>query len=349
MRYQNVCLESLACTLPSEVLTSDQIEQRLEPLYRRLRLPEGRLELMTGIRERRLWPTGTRISDMSIASGEKAITAAGIDRSLIGALVHGSVSRDQLEPATACRVHHHLGLPQACLAYDISNACLGLLNGMVEVANLIELGQIEAGLVVGSEDSRPLLEGTLRELNANTSLTRSDIKTAIASLTIGSGSAAVLLVHRRLSRTGNLLRSAVARAHTQHYRLCEGDHAGTESAMLMQTDSEKLLEAGIETGVATFADLLRDAGLSRADINRSICHQVGGTHRKRMLESLQLPEENDFPTFSWLGNTGSVALPSAMALAAEDGFLRAGDRIAMLGIGSGINSLMIAVEWNKRL
>lgn len=345
MRYRNVCLESLACTLPEEVVSSDEIERRLEPLYQRLRLPEGRLELMTGIRERRLWPVGTRISDMSIASGEKALSAAGIDRSLVGALVHGSVCRDQLEPATACRVHHHLGLPAKCLAYDISNACLGLMNGMVEVANLIELGQIQAGLVVGTEDSRPLLEGTIAELNSRTSLTRADIKTAVASLTIGSASAAAVLVHRDLSKTGRRFVAAVARAHTQHYQLCEGDHAGTEAAMLMQTDSEKLLEAGVETGAMTFQDLLAETGWTPADVTRTICHQVGGTHRKLMLEALGLSTENDYATFPWLGNTGSAALPSAMALAVEAGFFRAGDRVAMLGIGSGINSVMIGVEW----
>jgi acyl-CoA:acyl-CoA alkyltransferase len=49
MQYHNVCLEAIAYTLPDEVVTSAEIEARLEPLYTRLRLPEGRLELMTGI------------------------------------------------------------------------------------------------------------------------------------------------------------------------------------------------------------------------------------------------------------------------------------------------------------
>src|SRR5688572_12258199 len=105
---------------------------------------------MTGIRERRFWPQGTLPSDKSIEGGEHAIATAGVGRDLIGALVHGSVCRDHLEPATACRVHHALGLPRDCLIYDVSNACLGLLNGLVQVANMIELGQIRAGLVVGS-------------------------------------------------------------------------------------------------------------------------------------------------------------------------------------------------------
>ena len=67
MRFANVCLESIAVALPEEIWPSSQIEERLRPLYERLRLPFGRLELMTGIRERRMWPEGTRPSDASAA------------------------------------------------------------------------------------------------------------------------------------------------------------------------------------------------------------------------------------------------------------------------------------------
>ena len=127
MKYQNVCVESLGYTLPDEVISSEEIERRLEPLYARLKLPAGRLELMTGIKERRVWPVGTLPSQISVISGKRAIEVAGI--------------------------------------YDVSNACLGLLNGMVQVANMIELGQIRAGLVVASEVSRPLMETTIAMLN----------------------------------------------------------------------------------------------------------------------------------------------------------------------------------------
>ena len=96
---------------------------------------------MTGIRQRRFWPPGMLPGDKSVETAEKAIRIAGIDKQDIGALVHGSVCRDFLEPATACGVHHRLGLPDRCAVYDVSNACLGLLNGMVQVANMIELGR----------------------------------------------------------------------------------------------------------------------------------------------------------------------------------------------------------------
>jgi 3-oxoacyl-[acyl-carrier-protein] synthase-3 len=352
MRYQNVCVEAFGYAIPDEIVTSDEIERRLEPLYRRLKLPEGRLELMSGIRERRLWPRGFRPSDGSTLSGRRAIEAAGIDPGEIGCLIHGSVCRDQLEPATACRVHDALGLPESCLAYDVSNACLGMLNGIVQVANLIELGQIRAGLVVGAEDSRALLERTIDALNADQSLTRDRVKPAFASLTIGSASAAVLLVHREISRTGNALQAAAARAHTAHHQLCQGGHdssTNSSAGILMQTDSEELLKQGLVAGAETFSDFLAASGWSREATHKSICHQVGGTHRRLMLESLGLPPERDYMTFPWLGNTGSVALPITMALAVENAFVQPHNHVALLGIGSGINCLMLAVDWQRSL
>ncbi len=90
MRYQNVCIESFGYTLPEEIVTSDEIEHRLAPLYQRLRLPEGRLELMTGIAQRRFWTPGTLPSDKSVESANKAIAAVGIDRA-----VHWSVASRQ--------------------------------------------------------------------------------------------------------------------------------------------------------------------------------------------------------------------------------------------------------------
>jgi 3-oxoacyl-[acyl-carrier-protein] synthase-3 len=351
MHYSHVCIESFGYTVPPEIITSDEIECRLAPLYERLRLPPGRLELMTGIRERRFWPRGTLPSDVSIVSGERAIAAANFDRNKIGALIHASVCRDHLEPATATRVHHELGLPRECLVYDVSNACLGLLNGMLQVANMIELGQIEAGLVVGSEGSRQLVETTIAALNRDTSLTRQTVKNAVASLTIGSASCAILLTRDSLSQTKNHLSYAAWRAHSEHHHLCHSgaDEAGDGMSPLMNTDSETLMHEGIATGVATFERFLDGSGWSRDDLHKTFCHQVGSGHRKLMLDSLGLTSDRDYTTLQWLGNTGSVALPITMAIGLERGFAGPGERLAMLGIGSGINCLMLGVEWEKTL
>ncbi len=343
MHFRRVCLEAFGYTLPEEVVTTAEIEQRLAPLYQRLRLPEGRLELMTGIRERRFFAPGERPSTLSIESARKAIAESGIDPRYFGALVHGSVCRDYLEPATACRVHHGLGLPGEAMIFDVSNACLGVLTGMIQVANMIELGQIRAGIVVGTESGRDLVENTIARLNADESLTRDSIKDSIASLTIGSASVAVVLCDEELSQTGNRLTGAVVYSDTSHHELCRS--RGLET--MMDTDSETLMRQGIATGVETFRRFLGIAGWEPEEIQRTFCHQVGAAHRKLMLESLGLDPANDFATLETLGNTGAAALPVTMALGIEQGKLQMGDRVAMLGIGSGINCQMLAVQWQK--
>lgn len=343
MLYRHVCLEAFGYVLPDEIVTSEELEARLAPAYGRLRLPAGRLELMTGIRQRRFFPAGVSIGLTSAESGRRAVAASGIDPQQIGALVHGSVCRDYLEPATACRVHDALGLPPECLVHDTSNACLGILTGMLHVANMIELGQIRAGLVVGTECGRPLVEATIERLNTDESIDRRAVKLFVASLTIGSGSVAVLLCDRELSRTQNRLEGAVVRAHTHGHALCQSD--GLDA--FMRTDSEQLMRAGVETAAQTFPQFLDELQWSRDDVAKTICHQVGAAHRKLMFESLGLSEMLDFPTFETLGNTGAVALPLTMALAAEAGHLQRGNHVAMLGIGSGINCQMLGVAWQR--
>lgn len=350
MQYHNVFLEAIAYSIPSESISSQQIEARLEPLYRRLRLSEGRLEMMTGIASRRVWPPGMLPSQASAQTTEGLLSLAGIDRSRIGALVHASVCRDHLEPATACIVHRRLGLPAACAAYDVSNACLGMLNGMVQVANMIELGQAAAGIVVGCEHSRGLMEATIRYLNDNRHLTRNQIKPMIASLTIGSGSAAVLLVNRSLTQTGNRLLGGVHRIYSDHCGLCysSDDQSGAgHEHPLMWTDAENLMQEGIRAANDTFTVFLSELGWDRDAIDRVFCHQVGRVHQKLLLDTLRFDPAKDFVTYPFLGNTGSAALPITAAMGVEQGLVRSGDRVGLFGIGSGINVVLLGVEWNR--
>ena len=343
MRFQHVCIESFGYTLPEEIVTSDEIEERLAPLYKRLHLPAGRLELMTGIRERRFFPPGTLPGSISGQSARKAIEASGIPVEHFGALAHGSVCRDQLEPATAAGVHHGAGLPQNCVALDVSNACLGILNGMLLIANMIELGQIRAGVVVGTETGRGLVEGTIDTLLNSPEITRQDVKGEFASLTIGSASAAIVLCDAKLSQTGNRLLGAACRADSSHHELCAG---GVESEKFgddrprMQTDSEALLHAGVGLAAETWDETKRTLGWSNDSVDKAFTHQVGRAHRKLLYDKLGLSEGLDFATVDFLGNTGAAALPVTAAIGLERGHIQPGENVAMLGIGSGLNSIM---------
>jgi acyl-CoA:acyl-CoA alkyltransferase len=347
MRYQHVAIEAVCHTLPPEVVTSSEIEARLRPVYERLGLPEGRLELMTGIRERRFFARGTRPGQISAETARRAVDESAIDRRHFGALIHGSVCRDQLEPATASFVHHQAELPATAFVCDISNACLGLLNGVILVADMIELGQIRAGVVVGTEDGRPLVESTIESLLSNPSLTRREMKADFASLTIGSGSAAIVLCDRQLSRREHRLRGGAFRADTDSHELCTGGDAanGSGDTLRMQTDSEALLYAGIDLAADTWCETKRVLGWSNDDIQKVVTHQIGRAHRKLLFERLGLDLSLDLPTVECLGNTGAAALPTALSIGIERDQIQPGDHVALLGIGSGLNALMLGIEW----
>jgi 3-oxoacyl-[acyl-carrier-protein] synthase-3 len=341
MRFENVCIESLAVALPEEIWTSAQIEDRLRPLYERLKLPEGRLELMTGIRERRFWAAGTRPSDASAAAGKALLAKSALRAEQVELFMHAAVSRDMLEPATASFAHRKIGLPGTAQIFDVSNACLGFLNALMVAAGLIESGQIKCALVASGENGRPLVEQTLKTL-VERPLTRNEIKPYFANLTIGSGAVAAMVCHRSLvtGRPHRLL-GGMARAATQHSELCQGDTYAAES-LVMQTDSEQLLLAGVALAQATWREFAAEQG---TDYDRFVCHQVGSVHRRKLYETLGLDLAKDFSTFETLGNTGSVALPATLAKAIDAGAVNEGDRVGLLGIGSGLNCLMLALEW----
>ena len=343
MRFEHTVVESIAVALPEEVLTSADIERRLAPLYDRLKLPEGRLELMTGIRERRAWPAGTRPSDASAAAGKAVLAKSRLPADHMELFLHTAVSRDMLEPATASFAHRKIGLPPTTQIFDVSNACLGFLNALTVAGSMVESGQIKCALISSGENGGPLVEHTLRTL-LEKPLTRQEIKPYFANLTIGSGAVAAVVCHRELAPDGHRLVGGIAKAATAHSELCQGDTHGADS-LAMQTDSEALLVAGVELAQETWAAFRRELGWSTAEFDRFICHQVGSAHRRKLYEALHLDLEKDFSTFETLGNTGSVALPATLATAAQAGAIKTGDKVGLLGIGSGLNCLMLGMEW----
>src|SRR5262245_24826967 len=158
MHYSRVYIDAIGYELAPVVVSTAELETRLGPLYERLRLPFGQLEALTGIYERRWWEANYTITDGAVAAARKALAVADIRPDEIDVLIYAGVCREQFEPATACHVAAALGVSPGAFVFDVSNACLGMLNGIVDVANRIELGQVRAGLVVACETAREINE-----------------------------------------------------------------------------------------------------------------------------------------------------------------------------------------------
>ena len=347
MRYLNTDIIGMGYELAPNVVTSEDLEQRLLPVYETLHLQPGQLEALTGIVERRFWDFDVSLSQTAIRAAQKAMVAADVAPEEIGMLIYGGVCRENLEPATACAVADGIGVGPECHIYDLSNACLGVLNGMLNIANAIELGQIDTGMVVSSESCRQIIDMTIDRLLAAPNMAL--FKDTIATLTGGSGAVAVILRRHDSDRpNGHRLLGGAVRNAARYHGLCIwGPDTGIPASMplVMKTDSVGVLNHGVALGIETFKDLKHNLDWSANRPDKIICHQVGSTHQRTILKSLGIAMEKDFTTYQYLGNMGTVSLPLTAAIADERGFLKPGDIVGFLGIGSGLNCIMFGIKW----
>lgn len=332
--------------LGPNVVTSASLENRLAPLYAKLRMGAGQVEALTGIRERRWWNKGAVMSERAAAAARKALDESRVAPQELGVLIYGGVCRDHLEPATAAHVAAQLDLSPEIEVYDISNACLGVLNGMVAIANRIELGQIRAGMVVSCETSREINEIMIEHM-----LSHPDMETfrmSIATLTGGSGAVAVILSDASFGEGRPKLKGGAHRAAPAYHELCRwhvGNHVPFELPQYFETDGVAVLRHGTTLGTETWAAFLPEMGWERGSVDRVVCHQVGRQHQQTILRALGVEAEKDFSTYEFLGNMGTVSLPLTAAVGAERGEIERGQRVGFLGIGSGLNCLMLGWDW----
>ncbi len=346
MQYENVYIESMGYVIPEEIVTTDWIEDQLMPLYQVLGVPRGFIERLTGIRERRWWEEDRLISDAAAMAANRALEKAGIEKSEVQCLINASVGRDYIEPSTASIVHHKVGLPPTAMNFDVSNACLGFLNGMAIVANMIELGQIDTGLVVSAESVR---DGQVRTLNRllNNPPDKATLRDNLASFTLGSASVAMVLRHKSKARGARApiedpqrrLLGGYAYGHTEHNQLC------VAQMTWMKTNSTALLREGMRVVGIAWEHFKEKLGWTNDMIDKLFSHQVSEPQRQIGLRTLQMPESKDYPTLHYLGNTASVAAPISMAIAEDDNFVHPGDNVCLFGVGSGVNSLVMGIEW----
>jgi 3-oxoacyl-[acyl-carrier-protein] synthase III len=333
-RFANTSVLSVSTAEPSVVVTSADLDERLEETYRAVRLRAGQLERLVGVRERRWWPEGMTFVDGAATAGAKAISESGIDPADIGVMINTSVSRMHLEPSTASAVHHALGLPTSCQSFDITNACLGFVNGMTMAAAMIDSGMVDYALVVDGEDARAAQDRTVANLS-RPGVTAREVMSQFATLTLGSGAAAMVLGRADRHPEGHRMIGAVNRAATQHHELCVGDNDG------MFTDLKGLLDAGLQLSEDLWAEAAQEFDWS--DMSRYVVHQVSQVHTGAVCERLGIDPERVPRTFPARGNVGPASIP--ITLAGELDELVDGDRVLLMGIGSGLNAACLEIAW----
>ena len=338
MLFENVSIAGLAHVDAPHTLTSLEINERLKPTIERLRIHADMLGDIAGVHARRLWDPGTQASDAAGVAARKVLEQTGVRADQLGMVINTSVSRDYLEPSTASIVSGKLGVGDACITFDIANACLAFVNGMDMAARLIEVGDVRYALVVDAETSNLVYEKTIERLS-RPDITAEEVKNELAALTTGSGAAAMLLCHRSLAPEAPRYRGAVTRSANQWSHLCLGN------LDRMVTDTRLLLIEGIRLAEKTFKAASETFGWKVEDLAQFVIHQVSQPHTKAFIKTLGIEPTKVMTIFGEFGNIGPASVPIVLSKLNELGRLKKGDRIGLMGIGSGLNCSMAEVVW----
>jgi 3-oxoacyl-[acyl-carrier-protein] synthase-3 len=339
MLYRHVSIGAVAHVDAPVRVTSADIARRLRPAQQRLGLrADLLLEDVIGIRARRVWDGSTPVADAATTAARKALAESGVPSGRIGVLINTSVCRDFLEPSTASVVHGALGLAGTCDNFDVSNACLAFLTGMDIAARMIEHGDVEYALIVDAETSNEITDRTIERLNSP-SATADQFSRELASLTLGSGAAAMVLGHRTRLPGGHRFRGGVSLAATAFSHLCRG------SMDRMVTDSANLLDEGLKLAARTFRVAGAAFGWAGPELDEFAVHQVSKVHTDGLIKALGIDPARVLAVYPEYGNIGPASVPVVLSKLAEMGRLRRGSRVALMGIGSGLNCSMAEVVW----
>ncbi|HEY5613981.1 MAG TPA: 3-oxoacyl-ACP synthase III [Lysobacter sp.] len=338
MLFQHVAIAGLAHVDAPHRLSSDEINARLKPTLDRLGIRTDVLKDIAGIHARRMWDDNVLSSDVATLAGVKALADAGIAPERVGLLINTSVSRDYLEPSTASIVSGNLGMSELCQNFDVANACLAFINGMDIAARMIERGEIEYALIVDGETAGLAYEKTLERLTAD-GVTEEQLRNEMATLTLGCGAAAMVMARAELAPGAPRYRGGVTRAATQWNGLCRGN------LDRMVTDTRLLLIEGLKLAQRTWAAAKTGLGWVAEELDQFVIHQVSQVHTQAFIKTFGIDPKKVLTIFAEHGNIGPASVPIVLSKLREMGRLKKGDRVALLGIGSGLNCSMAEVVW----
>ena len=338
MLFQNVSIAGLAHVDAPHTLTSKAINEQLKPTMDRLGIRTDVLGDIAGIHARRLWDDEQQSSDVATLAARLAMQDAGVTADQIGLLVNTSVSRDYLEPSTASIVSGNLGVGEDCQNFDVANACLAFINGMDIAARMLERGEINYALVVDGETANLAYKKTLERLQSP-EVTEEQFRNELATLTLGCGAAAMVMSRADLTPDAPRYKGGVTKSATQWNTLCRGN------LDRMVTDTRMLLIEGLKLAQKTFIAAKIGLGWAVDELDQFVIHQVSQPHTQAVVKAFGIDPKKVMTIFGEHGNIGPASVPIVLSKLKELGRLKKGDRIALMGIGSGLNCSMAEVVW----
>ncbi|RME48975.1 MAG: ketoacyl-ACP synthase III [Chloroflexi bacterium] len=314
--------------VPENVVTN-------EDLARIVDTSDEWIRTRTGITERRIAEKTEATSDMAIKAARAALEVANFDPAQLDLIIVSTCTPDHPLPSTACLVQTALGASQAA-AFDLNAACSGFIYGLNVATSMIRGGGYDNILLIGAEMLTRWLDWEDRATcvlfgdGAGAFLLQaSDQPGGIMSFALGAdGSGADLLIV-----PGGGTRNPPSWDSTRN-GMCTLKMEGREVFRFATRVMGRVAKEAVER-----------AGLEIDDIELFIPHQANLRIIKRAARYLDLPMERVFVNVNRYGNTSSASVPIAVCEAVDEGRLRPGDHVVLVGFGAGLTWGAAVVQW----
>jgi 3-oxoacyl-[acyl-carrier-protein] synthase-3 len=295
------------------------------------------LERLTGVRERRVSDGADDSFTLAVGAALESLARSGHTADELDVVVSCSITKFRdglvqcLEPTMSIAVAHAIGATGA-MTFDISNACAGMLTGVFVLNNWIRQGLIRRGLVVSGEYASSLGRNAAAHI-------RNMMSRELASLTLGDAGAALVVERAPAEAPGVTVIGFTTIA--EHSRLCLAYPADHEPGARMFTRAQALQKVAIKDTVPLLQEALNAAGLAIPDVDHVIPHQTSARAiykgMKHVTEALGgEPSHSAVVTVDHYGNTASTTHTVALVEEIEAGRVKAGDRVALVSLASGL-------------
>ncbi|MFC7393101.1 beta-ketoacyl-ACP synthase III [Scopulibacillus cellulosilyticus] len=300
--------------VPERVLTNFDLEKMMDTTDEWIRT-------RTGIQERRIADDNTDTSDMAYYAAKNAIEDAGLKPEDIDMILVATVTPDQPFPSVACMIQDRLGCRNVP-SMDLSAACAGFMYGMITAKQFIDTKEYKHVLIVGVEKLSKITNWEDR----STAVLFGD---AAAAVVMGPVSEGKGILSFELGSDG-----------------IGGKHLYQQGPFLIMNGREVFKFAVRQMGESA-VNVVEKANLTKDDIDYLVPHQANIRIMEASRLRLDIPEGKMINTVHKYGNTSSSSIPLALADSIEDGKIKDGDILVLVGFGGGLTWGAVAMRWGK--
>ncbi len=332
-------LASVGSALPVSVITSADLGRRIHETTG-FELTNGLVERLTGVRTRHYRADDEQSSDLAVRAATQALDRAGVGIEQIDLIIFAACTQDITEPATANIVQEKLGAKNAQV-FDVKNACNSFLNALDVADSHIRAGKSRCALVTCGETLSLGIDWNIRSVD--------DLKSRLAALTLGDAGAAAVL-EAVPEEEGRGIVATGFRSYGDKWRLATVLGGGSmyrmdERYACFRSESASLREAAYDLIPSVVQEVFDSIGWKPSDVDVACGHQVTKELVHGIAKRCGLPVECSPVTITDCGNTAAASIPLTLARAYEQGKVKRGTKILLVGGAAGFSVGVVTLIW----